>query len=130
MDIKIHLESGLMASLWRYVPGTGWVLQPVPVSSGCVITAPKSRGFGFGRALRRALRRFLKRPFGVIAVVTSLGALVWMWLVGNHGHDVLLAVLAAVPAAVLDAAYKDIKSATRKRCGRKSYGSGGERAWR
>ncbi|MFD3841418.1 hypothetical protein ACFWWC_34930 [Streptomyces sp. NPDC058642] len=62
--------------------------------------------------------------------MTSLGALVWMWLVGNHGHDVLLAVLAAVPVAVMDAAYKDIKSAILKRRGRKSYGVGGDRAWR
>lgn len=114
-----------MASLWRYVPGTGWVLQPVPVSSGCVITPEVPQGFGF----RQALRRFLARPLGVLAVVTSLSGLVWMWVDG-HGIEVLLAVLAAVPIAVLDATYEDIKAAIRKQRGRKSHGVWGERAWR
>ncbi|KOV67983.1 hypothetical protein ADL01_23555 [Streptomyces sp. NRRL WC-3618] len=118
-----------MFSLWRFVPGTGWVLQPVPVSPGCVVGPDVPQRFGFRRTLHW-VRRLLRTAgaFHTGAAVLTAGGLVWMWLAG-HEVEVLGAVLAGIAVGAFLSAYEDLKRAVRRRRARRLFGSGGERAW-
>jgi hypothetical protein len=118
-----------MSSLWRYLPGKGWVLQPVPVSQGCVVAPDVPQGFGFRRLLdetRRAL--FAVGVLHLMAGVLGAGGLVWMWLAG-HEAEAVGAVLAAIAVGMTAAVYDDIKHALRHRRERRLFKLGGERTW-
>ncbi|MDX2827048.1 hypothetical protein PV416_39805 [Streptomyces ipomoeae] len=108
--------------LWRFMPGIGWVLQPVQASPGCVVTPEISQGFGFRRALYWLCE--VLRTTGILrtvgAALTAAG-LTWQWLAG---HEVVGAVLAALLVAGADAAYKALKRAARQRRTRRLTGSG------
>ncbi|MFJ7138015.1 hypothetical protein [Streptomyces fungicidicus] len=116
-----------MPSLWRFVPGSGWVLQPVPASpnpvpasQGCVITPETAQGFGFHRTLR-----WVRKIVITTVLVLITAALVWMW---HAGHEVEVAgeLLAAGLIVATAAVYEDLKRFFRKRF----FGPGGESAWR
>ncbi|WP_371631831.1 hypothetical protein OG892_39620 [Streptomyces sp. NBC_00341] len=113
-----------MSSLWLFVPGFGWVVQPVPmpvplapapVPQGCVVGAKATQGFGF----RRALRWVRKIVITVVLVLTT-AALAWMWHAG-HGAEIAGELLVAVLIVAVTAMYKGVKQLFR---------SGGELAWR
>lgn len=103
-----------MKSLWRFVPGSGWVLQPVPASPGCVVAPGAAQGFGFGRALS-----WVRKMTIITVVVLSTVTLAWMW---NGGHEVEIAseVLVGVLFLAVAAVYADIK---------RFFRPGGEVAW-
>ncbi|MGW7017298.1 hypothetical protein ACWGBJ_42945 [Streptomyces sp. NPDC054951] len=118
-----------MSSLWCFVPGVGWVLQPVPVSPGCVIAPEVPQGFGFRRFLHE-MRRTLSvvGVLHVVAGVLTTGGLVWMWLAG-HEVETVGAVLAGIAVGMTAAVYGDIKRVLQRRRARRVFGAGGERAW-
>jgi hypothetical protein len=120
-----------MFSLWRFVPGTGWVLQPVPVSPGCVIGPDVPQRFGFRRTfhwVRRLLRtKGAKGAFDTAAAVLTVGGLVWMWLAG-HEVEVLGAVLAGIAVGAFLSVYEDLTRVARQRRPRLA-GPGGEGTW-
>ncbi|MDQ0913740.1 hypothetical protein QFZ22_009812 [Streptomyces canus] len=100
---------------WRFVLGTGWVLQPVlPPAAGCVVTPGVSRGFGFRRGLD-AVRRFLQTisALHVVGAVVAVSGLVWLWDTGFWA-EVAANVVAAGIVAGLAALRKDIGSGLRR----------------
>ncbi|CAL9676976.1 hypothetical protein SUDANB176_07870 (plasmid) [Streptomyces sp. enrichment culture] len=103
-----------MPSLWRFVPGSGWVLQPVPASPGCVVAPGAAQRFGFGRALS-----WVRKIVITAVVVLTTATLAWMW---NDGHEVEIAseVLVGVLFLAVAAVYADIK---------RFFRPGGEVAW-
>ncbi|MFF0000754.1 hypothetical protein [Streptomyces avermitilis] len=102
--------------IWRYVPDSGWVLQPLfPAAPGCVVTTGISRGFGFREAfegVRRALQSF--RPaLHAVGAVGAVSGLIWLWLAGFPA-EVAAAVFAAGIVAGLAGLGKDTRSALRR----------------
>ncbi|MGV9915537.1 hypothetical protein [Nocardia sp. NPDC003354] len=99
-----------MSSLWRFVSGSGWVLQPVPTSlqpepasHGCVITPETAQGFGFRRILH-----WVRKIVITAALVLTTAGLVWMWHAG-HQAEVTAEVVVAVFIVSVTAAYREIK---------------------
>ncbi|MFJ5656385.1 hypothetical protein ACIQD5_23950 [Streptomyces microflavus] len=113
-----------MPSLWLFIPGSGWVVQPVPVPAplapvsvphGCVVGSDPVQGFGFRRVLR-----WVRKIVIIVALVLTSSALAWMWRAG-HGAEIAGELLVAVLIVAVTAMYKGAKQYFR---------SGGELAWR
>ncbi|MFF6896128.1 hypothetical protein ACFY8Z_36670 [Streptomyces microflavus] len=113
-----------MPSLWLFIPGSGWVVQPVPmptplapapVPHGCVVGSDPVQGFGFRRTLR-----WVRKTVITVALVLTPAALAWMWRAG-HGAEIAGELLVAVLIVAVTALYKGVKQRFR---------SGGELAWR
>lgn len=102
--------------IWRYVSGTGWVLQPaVPAASGCVVTPGVSPGFGFRRAFN-SVHQTLRRVHLVLHVIATVSAAIilgWLWFTGFR-IEVAVAVLAAAVYGELASLGKNIRNGLRR----------------
>ncbi len=111
-----------MPSLWRSIPGSGWVLQPVPMPltpspapHGCIVGPKTARGFGFRRAVG-----WVRKIVIMVSLAVTAAALGWMWHAG-HGSEIAGELLVAVLIVAVTAVYRGVKQLFR---------SGGEPAWR
>ncbi|GAA2704805.1 hypothetical protein GCM10010310_79170 [Streptomyces violaceolatus] len=89
-----------------YIPGVGWVFQPVlPLATGCVYTPSQPKRFGFRRL-----------SVGVLSAVV----LIWLWT--DHPVEVVAAVIAAAAVETLVSLSERL---SRLPHGRQFFGGGG-----
>jgi hypothetical protein len=100
--------------IWRYVPGSGWILQPLfPAASGCIVPSNTPR------------RRFGFRGLQVAGGLLALFGLGWLAAAG-FWVEVATEVLVAVAVGALGILSKNGRSWVRQL--RRGPSAGGGRA--